>query len=344
MRHIFLILIFVIVAGCTQSNAINDSAADSQQTVPVRILELKPKRYQKYGEYLGTVRAKKEVKLRAYAGGTVKKIKVRSGDVVKKGQSLCDIDGEKMAALFESAKLAERVAKQKAKRMKIHLKSGSTSQVSADQAQMEYLKTKSQRVDARKNRDGALCISPISGVVVAKHIELFEDLNPGEPTFDVAQLDEIKVDIGIPETSIDGYKRGSPVLLTENDGSETTWEGKIYSIDQRVNEIDRTFRVEVLVDNTTSNQLKPGLTVRAKLLQYQLENQIVVPTQALVTLNNKRVLLVVSEGVANEREVVIKSSNERESLIASGVEFGEKIIVSGQNLAGDGTPIKVINN
>ena len=317
-----------------------NSADNEAPAIPVETLTITKAPYKEYGEYYGDIRGAQTAELKAFAGGRVKSVEVAVGKSIKAGRKLCNIDGEKMDILFESAELAERIAAEKNSRIERHLASGTSSRLNADQARMDLLQAKSNRVAAEKNRDGAYCISPIDGVVVAKHIENYQDLNPGQPTMTVASLDKVKLIVGLPESTLDGYEEGRQVVVTVGSHPGKSWTGSIESIAQSVDAEDRTFKAEITILND-DRILKPGMTARAQILRYDLKDRIVIPTEAIMTLADRRVVLIEKDGVAIQKNITVQSSNEQQTLIASGLALGDNLIVKGHTQASDGARLQI---
>jgi membrane fusion protein (multidrug efflux system) len=342
MLTISLGILFLLLTSCSKTKqAAKPDPKPSETVVPVKVRSVVAKDYQEFGEYFGLVYGTTEARLVAYGGGRVSSINVKSGDAVKKDQRLCNIDGDRFEIAFNSAQLAEKIAKQNADRAQLHLKRGSTSRLNVDRAQLEYLKAKSMRVEAEKVYKGAFCISPIDGIVVDRHIELYQDLSPGQPSIYIASIDKVNVHVGIPESAIDGYQVGSEADVLLNNYPDKVWSGSIFSIAQSVREEDRTFEIQIEVPNE-GHLLKPGLTARTRILKYKLNNKIVIPSEVILTKANGRVVMVSENGIAKARKVSVQSSNAKESLIASGLNIGDQLIVSGQSVAVDGSPLELV--
>ena len=308
---------------------------------PVEIQSLTKRTYREYGTYVGQIEPKKEVKLISYTGGRVGRVFKKRGDTVKKGQKLCDIEGDRLEANLQTQLLNEKLAQETLERSKRHLAQGTASRTQVDRAQLEYLKAKQARIEARKLRDGAFCVSPMDGVIVDRLIEQFDETTANQPTFYIADMSLVKVTIGIPENEIEGYRSGGEAILVRSNSSENI-EGKIASVAARVDNAKRTFQMDVEFKNK-ENQLLSGVTARVKALRYNLEDQIVIPTDSILVLADETAVMVEKDGIAKRKNVVIKSSNETESLVLSGLVAGENLIVSGQTQAAHDTPVQVKN-
>jgi membrane fusion protein (multidrug efflux system) len=342
LKYTLLVGLLCLVNACEKKGDANSELADlsTDERVPVKVQTITRGSYKEYGEYFGTIRAFQEVNLEAYAGGRVKSISVKNGDAIKAGTKLCDIDGERLNISYESAKLAEQIAKATYERNRLHLKNGGTSKLRADQSRLEHLQAKGNLVTAEKNRNGAYCISPFDGIVVAKNIEQFQDINPGQPTLRIAALDKVKLFVGIPESSVGGYQPGNEVQILLSNYPDRTWTGAIHSVAQSVNELDRSVQIEIHVEND-DHSLLPGATARARILKWDLKDEIVIPSEVVITQSNRRVVMLAEGPKAVMRTVKIRTSNESHSIVDDGLAPGDLLITSGQTQVTDGAPIKV---
>ena len=347
----FYSLIFCLVfLGCEnkasdQTPNASAKAGDTAavESVPVEVTQVQPQSYKEYGIYVGKVVPAEEVRLTAYSGGRVAKIFKDRGDKVKKGEKLCDIEGGRLQTNLSSRLIQERLSKEALERSKKHLEQGTASRTQVDRAQLDYLTAKQARIEAKKLRDGAYCVSPMNGVIVDRTIEKFDETVPNQTTFYIADMSNVKVTIGIPENEIDGYKVGQSAVLLTDQAADKGIEGKITSIAARVDNEQRTFQMDVEFPNTDGKILS-GITGRVKALRFSLEDVVVVPTEAILVLASEKAVMVVEDGVARRKTIQIKSSNETESLVASGLEAGDQLIVTGQAQAVDGVPVKIISS
>lgn len=121
-----LALVILLTLNSCQKQEVHAETKDekSAKVIPVKVIKVAPSSFSAFEEFFGKVLAFEEMDMISHTGGIVKKINVTSGDIVKKGQKLCDIEGEKYSTMFEMATLSERVALDSLKRLKAHLKSG----------------------------------------------------------------------------------------------------------------------------------------------------------------------------------------------------------------------------
>ncbi len=274
------------------------------------------------------------------AGGRVSRVKVTEGDKVKSGAYLARIEAEKAQSTLDVAKLNEKISREQYARTKKQFAKENISKVMVDNAHLAWLNSKKSLIDARKMVRGAYSIAPMSGVITTRHIEVNDELAPGQPTFTVSQVSKLKVVVGIPERDIVGVTEGNMAKVTFDVYPDREWEGTITRLGRELAPGSRTFRAEVTISNK-DNVLKPGLTAKTKVTRQKLIDQIIVPTEIIVTRGINNYVMVAKDGVAHRKAVTLGSSNALETIVTSGIEAGEELILEGSQMVTDGTPITI---
>lgn len=340
---VYLCLLLMVVNSCSKKqDSDNTDNKTTQDTIPVSVLPIEEKDFIEYGEYYGDVKGINEATIVCYTGGSVEKILVKEGAYVKKGSSLARIDADRITAGYETAKLNEKIAKDNFERLKRHLETGNASQVAVDQAHLQRLNSHTKRIEAEKARKGALCITPISGMVTSRFIDLHKELPPGTPAFTVTQLHKVKVTIGIPESEIDGVKEGNEAEVTFSIFPDRTWKGKVYRLTREASRMSKTFQAILHVENS-DRKIKPGLTAYVKLLLKKMESRIVVPTGAILIEGENNYVMVMEKNRAVRYDVETGETNNNQTVISKGLTSGSALIVKGHHITADGSLVKVIN-
>lgn len=333
----------LVIAGCNKTAKEEHNGNNSKQdTIPVSTLIVEPQDFLEYGEYYGNVQGIKEATIICYAGGNVMTIAVKEGDYVKKGNSLARIDADRISAGHETAQLNEKIAKDNHDRLKKHLEAGNASQFQVDQAHLQWLNSKTQRIEAEKARRGALCITPINGIVTTRHIEPHQEVAPGSPTFTITQLHKVKVKVGIPESELEGVKEGNEAEVSFSIYPDRTWKGRVSRITREASKMSKTFQAILHIDNP-KRVIKPGLTAYVKLTLVKKAGQIVIPTNAILTEGKENYVMIMEENKAVKKVIETGVTNKNQTIVAGGIEQGAALIIKGHHIVSDGSLLKVLN-
>jgi RND family efflux transporter MFP subunit len=339
-----LALLGLFILGCQRPPA-GDPAAPAtesagQAPVAVEVLTVQPSDFVEYGEYYGKVAGLEEKTLISAAGGAVEAIAVKEGDPVFKGQSLGRIDSDRIRTAFEVAQLNERIARENHLRQQQFFQDGNASRLSVDQAELAWLNSKSALLEAEKMLEGALCITPIDGVVTSRFIELHQEVAPGSRTFTVARLDRVRIGIGIPEQEIGGVSIGNEAEVSFAMIPGRAWRGRLARVSKEVAADTLTFQAEILVDNP-DRAILSGITAKIRLRRHSLKNQITVPSQAILTSGEETYVMVEKDNRARKLPVVPGPADNTRTVILQGLPAGSSLIIEGNHLVTDGAQVKV---
>jgi len=146
--------------------------------------------------------------------------------------------------------------------------------------------------------------------------------------------------VAVPEQDILRFEAGDPVDLTLEALGGDGRAGSIYRIATTADMLTRTFQVEVAVDNA-DGLLKPGMTVRARLLRGRFEDAIAAPLFAVMAVENQHFVAVEEEGIARLRQVKLGRTQGDRVHVTEGLAAGERLIVTGQRDLRDGDAVNV---
>ena len=189
----------------------------------------------------------------------------------------------------------------------------------------------------------ASIVSPLSGVVSKRYIEVGQWVKQGDPVADVVQLDPLFVRVNVPEGLMSRIKQGDSAAVTVDALGGQSFTGKIDQIIPTADPATRTFPVKILLPNP-DGKIWPGFFCRATITS-QGESAYLVPRDAVVTSGNQHRVIVARDGKAvsvpvtmglgvNGKVSVVGELTEADVVVTRGNEMlrgGEQLIV--QNAA-----------
>lgn len=314
---------------------------DDVRRIPVTVQAVERRDFVQYGEYFGEARGVSEVILSTAAGGRVTAIHAEEGDTVRAGESLAEIDPARAQTLYETAVLNERLARETWNREQRFLSEGNSFQLKVDQAHLAYLQSRSALLDAQKMREGSFAISPIDGTVVARFVELHDDLEPDQYTFQVADLSRLRISVGVPEADMAGVRTLESAQVVFTAYPDRVFEGEPTSFARARSERTLSYAVDILIDNADATILS-GQTARVRLALHEYPDALVVPSGAIFTRNNQTFLMVAEDGFAYERPVRTGASDNQHTIVLEGISTGATIVAEGFNRLADGSPVEIV--
>ena len=195
--------------------------------------------------------------------GILEKSYVESGNIVELDQLVARLDGSQLR--IELSGLRAELAGAK-KRRDSALAQGEVAPSQIARSEMKRHQSKIEILE--KQLTNLEVCSPVGGIVVSGDLEKVEGapVEMGKTLFEIAPLDGMLAEIGIPESEIQYVEAGMPVTIKLNAFPFKTWDGTIEKIHPRTEIVadDSVFIAQVRLPNK-ENQLRPGMKGAAKI-------------------------------------------------------------------------------
>jgi membrane fusion protein (multidrug efflux system) len=350
------IIIFLLLGGLLTliiyriiSNKSLDEKANlnngSQKTAPtVNGIVIKPKSFSNELTLSGSIDANEQIELRSEVSGIVQGIYFEEGSYVTKGKQLLKVNDIELRAQLAQAKTRQLLASENERRAKLLLQKEAISQEEYDVASAEFESAKSQIQLIQAQIAKTSIVAPFSGKIGLRSI------SPGTyvtPTTLIAKLvnnTQVKITFSIPEKYATLIKNKADITFTTS-GSKEVYSGKIYAIEPAVEQATRTLEIRAIADNK-EGKLLPGTFATISLQLDELDDAILIPTEAIIPIQNGKKVFITENGKA--KEVIIETANrtEKEILVTSGLKVGDTLITSGIMAIKAGAPVnlKLIQN
>lgn len=321
----------------------NNGESGEQFITPVTVDELIGRPFRHYFQVSGSVDAVEQAYISPEINGQIKEILVEEGDNVKKGQLLARLNTSITENTIEEVKTQLELAKilyEKQEQL-WEKKIGSEVQYLQAKNNMEALQSKLQTLQSQL--DMAYIKSPIDGIVDAIDVEVGELAMPGFQLMQIINLDKLKIFAEISEKYLPVIQMGDQVELSFPSFPDIKMDVPVMRIGHVVNKGNRTFPVELRIDNIES-KLKPNIIAFLTFLDFSKDEALVIPSIIIKKdIQGEYVYVVnMSEGKEIAKKVYISTgmSYKDETLVISGLKAGDKVIVEGYSLVTDGTEVK----
>ncbi len=191
---------------------------------------------------------------------------------------------ERLALVKEGARkedVAEAEARSRAARAGVGVAESGHKEVEMQRRALEAAVARERelraQLDAARTQLGYTEIrSPIAGVVLLKNVERGEVVNPGTPVVTIGDVQNLWMNIYIPETRVGFVKLGQPVQIRVDSFPNETFQGKITFISSESEFTPKTiqteeervklvYRVKVSLEQT-NQKLKPGMPADAEIV------------------------------------------------------------------------------
>jgi len=300
-----------------------------------------------------TLDPQKEAMVSAWIGGQVDSIRVRTGDVVRRGGRLGSVQSPELGvaiAAFRGALAQDMAADARLERLRALVADGvaSRSQVleaEADHAEAEgALEAAEERLrilgvdpsvgDPAKGEHYVSRVrvrSPIAGTVLSTAAKIGRQVAPGDMLFHVGDLTEVWLMVDVFEGSLALVQPGQAVRFTVPAWPGETFEGRVDQVGSWVEPDSRTVEVRVVVDNADA-RLMPNMFASATLATGSSSRAegVVLPVDAVQEIEGESVVFIrTAPGEFVLREVAVAERASSTVRLSSGVSAGETVVTQG---------------
>ncbi len=355
---VMLIIAAVVVGGVVWFQQFKNTmiakaikgGANPPQTVATAVAQ--PSSWQATVEALGNLRASQEAALGAEVGGLVTAIRFDSGEKVRAGQTLVELNPAPLRAQLAQLEAQAALAELNLKRDEAQLKVRAIAQAAVDN-DMAALKSAQAQVTAQKALIAQKTIAaPFSGQLGIRQVNLGQYLAPGAAVVTLQKLDPMEVDFTVPQNQIDLIRIGMKAVLQSSAAPGKTFEATVAAIEPQVDASTRNLKVRARVPNP-KGELLPGVFATVRITQGEPRQYITLPNAAIAyNPYGATVFVVKDEGkgpdgkpklVAEQRFVTAGPTRGDQVGIVEGVKAGETVVTAGQLKLRNGSPV-VINN
>jgi RND family efflux transporter MFP subunit len=352
-----LVLVGIAAVGC-QKKAAAPAAGAGMQGLPVQIATVTMQPVPQSSEYVATIKSRRSATVQPQVTGMLTQIRVHSGDHVKAGQVMMEIDSHQQMATVESARGTERQKKAvydfntiEVDRQHKLFDAGIISRDVFDQAQQAFDNSKADyesAVGTRKMQEDLLAFytirAPFDGVVGDVPVHVGDFVAPmSSPPSMLTTVDEgrdLEAYIYIPTERSSEVRLGLEVDLTDTSGKllEKT------KIDFLSPEVDPTMQ-EILVKapvHVFPELLRTAQLVKAKVI-WSTKPMAVVPVLAVARQGGQSFVFVARQQgghtFAIQTGVTLGDTVGNAYSVTSGLNAGDKVIVSATQFLVNGMPV-----
>jgi membrane fusion protein (multidrug efflux system) len=316
-----------LLAACgKQAPADAKNAGDRPVAVTTTVLE--PRAFNDALQALGTAQARESVTITAKVSDVVTRLAFDSGQRVRAGQLLADMNSRAQQADVAAAEAALRDAEQQLRR--------------GGELAKAQLIARGQYDTLRANRDAAAASvqakrasvadrtisAPFAGVLGLRQVSLGALVAPGTVITTLDDDSTIKLDFTLPEAALSAIAPGQAITATSDAWPGVTFDGRIADIDSRVDPETRAVRVRAELPNS-DGRLRQGMLLRVQV-QLPTRQALVLPELAVQQeAEQSSVFRVDADGKVEQ--VPVKLGTRRAGLVevVSGLKAGDRVVVEG---------------
>lgn len=323
---------------------------------PVTTTEVTPQDWTPRIAAIGFIEPIQGINISNESSGIVRMIHFESGQQVKAGDILLELDADVEKANLRSAQGRLPAVQANLKRMRQLFTRGSVSQGQLDEALANSQELTGQ-VDSLKATIARRTIrAPFDGVMGIRNAFLGQYLNAGS---DIARLEDIsqfRIRFTIPQTRIADIAVGQSLNIFVDAYPTTPFEGEITAIEPQINPGSGVVQVQASIPNQ-EGKLRSGMFAKLDVQLPTQTAQILVPQQAInFTLYGQTIYVVTEQKsddakaeddtvlIAEQRVIEVAEREDDYARVVKGLKAGEVIVTSGQVRLSNGSHVKPVDD
>lgn len=279
--------------------------------------------------------------VKAQVPGTVTRISVDRGTAVGQGQVLASIDAVGVRAQASAAEANLALARQRLESARTLRDAGAMSAIDFQAAQAGYEAAQAQAAGAKEMAERATVRAPIAGVVSERNVDAGEAVGMNDPLFTVVRSDVLELAGAVPVDAAAQIRPGQAVVFALSAFPGRELRGEVARIEPVAD--PETRQVGVYLRLRNPGGVIGGQFATGRVLGEASVQSIVVPESAIRGSGAETYVLVVEEGRAAKRPVVLGAldTSQGRVAIASGLEEGAQVIITPTAAIAEGARVRM---
>ncbi|MEE5123712.1 efflux RND transporter periplasmic adaptor subunit [Pseudomonas alliivorans] len=306
---------------------------------------------------IGTLKAVQGVDLSLEIAGTVKALLFESGQKVRVGQPLLQLDSDVERALLGTAEADQGLAQVEYGRGSRLVGDQAISRGDFDRLAAQLKKASATVAQLKASLAKKQILAPFSGTIGIRQVDVGDYLASGTVIATLQDLSSLYVDFHVPEQALPKLSVGQRVQVSVPAYPDQSFDATISAISPKVDESTRNVLIRATQPNP-DGRLLPGMFVDLQVILPSAPSQIVVPESAITyTLYGNSVYVVVPRqtetgkpeaNAQGETQLTVerrfvKTGERRDGkvVIQEGLKAGDQVVSGGQLKLDNGAHVAI---
>jgi membrane fusion protein (multidrug efflux system) len=308
---------------------------------------------------VGTLAPVRGVDVTTEIAGLVREVRFKSGDEVKAGQVLIEMNADSDIAQLRALQANADLANTTLKRDKLQLQAQAISQAQVDADEADLKSKLALAAQQKALVDKKTIRAPFAGKLGITAVNPGQYLNPGDKLVTLQTIDTVYVDFYVPQKQLASLSIGQKMNLTSDSYPGVGFPAKVTSISPKIDAATRNVQVQATVPNA-KRQLLPGMFANVSLDQGELKKYLTLPQTAITYNPYGSTVFLLAPPPADSKDA-LKDDKGQAYLVAqqvfvttgptrgdqvailSGLKEGQTVVTSGQLKLKNGTPAVIDN-
>ena len=341
-----LLLLAIVVFGSACSNK-----KENRQKAPTQVkTEVVTAGGQMTNEsYVGIVEENEATAVSFTGMGVVKRMLVREGQAVGRGQLLALMDDTQARNVLTGAEAQMAQAEDALQRYGMLHDAGSLPEVQWVEIQSKVAQARSQLAVAKKNLADCRLVAPVSGIIGRQQVKAGETAMPSQAVVTILDVSRVKVKVSVPEAEMNAITPHTPSMIIVEAAGKKVSGGRIEK-GVVADAMTHTYDIRINVPNG-DRKLLPGMVAQVKMKtspnpskggEVLAGSGITLPITSVQRRPDGSLFVwtIDNQKKAHRTAVTVGASQGNRINIMSGVTAGQRVVTEGYQKLSEGTEVR----
>ena len=341
-----LLLLAIVILGSACSNK-----KENRQKAPTQVkTEVVTAGGQMTNEsYVGIVEENEATAVSFTGMGVVKRMLVREGQAVGRGQLLALMDDTQARNLLTGAEAQMAQAEDALQRYGMLHDAGSLPEVQWVEIQSKVAQARSQLAVAKKNLADCRLVAPVSGIIGRQQVKAGETAVPSQAVVTILDVSRVKVKVSVPEAEMSAITPHTPSMIIVEAAGKKVSGGRIEK-GVVTDAMTHTYDIRINVPNG-DRKLLPGMVAQVRMKTSPNPSKggeglagsgITLPITSVQRRPDGSLFVwtVDNQKKAHRTAVTVGASQGNRISIMSGVTAGQRVVTEGYQKLSEGTEVR----
>jgi membrane fusion protein, multidrug efflux system len=300
--------------------------------------------WQSYLTAVGSLAAVAGIEVSSEVLGKVKAIHFESGQAVRQGQLLVELDSSTDLAELNGLEAAQRLEQAKISRSKQLIARNFISKSDYD-LNIATLDEAKAAVNAKKSSiNKKRIVAPFTGQLDIRKVNVGQYLAPGDAIVSLQKLNPIYADFTLPEQELANLTINQDITLTVQAYPDKKFSGHISAINSGIDETTRSVKIRATLANA-EQLLRPGMFAEVQVLLLKTKTVLTVPDTAITYNPYGDSVFLIENGkqgtTVQLRQIVTGETRAGRVEIIKGLAENDRVVSAGQVKLRNGIPVKL---
>ena len=292
----------------------------------------------------GKIKEKSLTSLSFRVGGPLAKLNVKTGDYVKAGQVIAEIDKRDYQLQVQTTKVQLQQVESEYQRYKQLVEQDKIPENTFEKIKAGYLMAKTAYENAQNQLKDTELKAPFSGYIYQKKVENYQRVEPGAPIVSIIDLSELEVVVAVPENQLQRVRHDKISYLNVKNAQVNNLAVDLLSVGEKAMQ-DGLYEVKFAFANTEGFRVAPGMSAEITMYCDQQDNTTTIAGAAVFHEKTSDYVWIYEPSTkqVKRQEITIGNiENDGRIRVISGLETGEQIVVAGVHYLIEGQEVKPI--